>query len=114
MDSFNLKHNGMFYSDRHNGLFYHERHTPIILLISACLAVVEEMEYEIGKIDPRKTIQVGSFRVDSRGNQDLREVILNQIKIYALADDHYFKQRIIFKVSLLEIMYLYLYIYITF
>jgi len=32
-----------------------------------CKAIVEEIEHDISKVDPAKTIQVGSFRVDPNG-----------------------------------------------
>lgn len=32
------------------------------------------MGYAIASVDRKKTIQIGSFRVDAHGNQDLREV----------------------------------------
>jgi len=34
-----------------------------------CRAVVEEIENEIKKVDPRKTIEVGSYRIDATGDQ---------------------------------------------
>lgn len=43
-------------------------------LTSVCRAMVDEVNYSISKVDPKKTIQVGSFRVDSRGNQGTYEV----------------------------------------
>ncbi|CAH1772207.1 unnamed protein product [Owenia fusiformis] len=46
------------------------------LYCSACRAVIDEMNYAISKVDPKKTIQVGSFRVDPSGNQDLYQVPL--------------------------------------
>ncbi|XP_060592517.1 protein canopy homolog 2-like [Ruditapes philippinarum] len=36
---------------------------------AVCRAVVDEVNYSISKIDPKRKIQVGSFRVDSKGNQ---------------------------------------------
>ena len=38
------------------------------------MAIVDEVTWEISQIDPKKTIQVGSFRIDSHGNQNLKEV----------------------------------------
>jgi len=32
------------------------------------------MNWKIGNVDERSTVQVGSFRIDSSGNQQLREV----------------------------------------
>ena len=40
----------------------------------ACIGLLDEMDWEIKKVDPKKTIQVGSFRVDPQGNQKLYEV----------------------------------------
>ncbi|KAK2176947.1 hypothetical protein NP493_628g00039 [Ridgeia piscesae] len=42
----------------------------------ACTAMVDEVAWEISQIDPKKTIQVGSFRIDPQGNQNVREVPL--------------------------------------
>ena len=36
--------------------------------------MVDEVAWEISQIDPKKTIQVGSFRIDPQGNQNVREV----------------------------------------
>lgn len=44
------------------------------LYCGACLAIVEEINQAIARVDPKKRIQVGSFRVDANGNQDLKEV----------------------------------------
>ena len=41
---------------------------------AACTAMVDEVAWEISQIDPKKTIQVGSFRIDPQGNQKVREV----------------------------------------
>ncbi|KAL4227969.1 Protein canopy 2 [Mactra antiquata] len=52
------------------------------LSCAVCRAVVDEVNYSISKVDPKKTIQVGSFRVDSRGNQGTYE------KPYARSEVH--------------------------
>lgn len=52
------------------------------LSCAVCRALVDEVEFEIRKIDPKKTIQVGSFRVDSKGNQGTYE------KPYARSEVH--------------------------
>lgn len=52
------------------------------LSCAVCRALVDEVNYAIGKVDPKKTIQVGSFRVDSRGNQGTYE------KPYARSEVH--------------------------
>jgi len=41
---------------------------------TACIAMVDEMNWDIDHVDKKSTIQVGSFRVDPKGNQGLREV----------------------------------------
>lgn len=46
----------------------------LILIILACRMVIQELEFSIGEIDPKKKIEVGSFRVDPSGNQKLNEV----------------------------------------
>lgn len=38
----------------------------------ACKAVVDELSYEVDKVDPKKTIQTGSYRVDSSGKQSAK------------------------------------------
>uniref|UniRef100_A0A8B9J0P6 Saposin B-type domain-containing protein n=1 Tax=Amazona collaria TaxID=241587 RepID=A0A8B9J0P6_9PSIT len=40
----------------------------------ACRALVDELEWEIAQVDPRKTIQVGSFRINPDGSQSVVEV----------------------------------------
>lgn len=42
--------------------------------MTACLAIVNEVNHEISKANPREKLQVGSFRIDSKGNQNLQEV----------------------------------------
>ncbi|XP_029906806.1 protein canopy homolog 2 [Myripristis murdjan] len=42
----------------------------------ACRAVVDEMEWAISQIDPKKMIQTGSFRINPDGSQSVREVPL--------------------------------------
>ncbi|XP_054473163.1 protein canopy homolog 2 [Anoplopoma fimbria] len=42
----------------------------------ACRALVEEMEWAISQIDPKKMIQTGSFRINPDGSQSIREVPL--------------------------------------
>ena len=43
-------------------------------VIAACIALVDEMNWKIGSVDKKSTLQVGSFRIDSSGNQKLHEV----------------------------------------
>lgn len=36
--------------------------------------MVDEVNYGISQVDPKKTVQVGSFRVDGNGNQNTYKV----------------------------------------
>uniref|UniRef100_A0AAQ5XU15 DUF3456 domain-containing protein n=1 Tax=Amphiprion ocellaris TaxID=80972 RepID=A0AAQ5XU15_AMPOC len=47
-----------------------------VLLLSACRALVDEMEWAISQVDPKKMIQTGSFRINPDGSQSIREVPL--------------------------------------
>ncbi|XP_004466187.3 protein canopy homolog 2 [Dasypus novemcinctus] len=40
----------------------------------ACRALVDELEWEIAQVDHRKTIQMGSFRINPDGSQSVMEV----------------------------------------
>ncbi|XP_078542269.1 protein canopy homolog 2 [Lissotriton helveticus] len=40
----------------------------------ACRALVDELEWEIEQVDPKKTIQMGSFRINPDGSQSVSEV----------------------------------------
>lgn len=40
----------------------------------ACRALVDELEWEISQVDPKKTIQKGSFRINPDGSQSITEV----------------------------------------
>lgn len=42
----------------------------------ACRALVDEMEWAVSQIDPKKMIQTGSFRINPDGSQSIREVPL--------------------------------------
>ncbi|XP_029946615.1 protein canopy homolog 2 [Salarias fasciatus] len=42
----------------------------------ACRALVDEMEWAISQVDPKKMIQTGSFRINPDGSQSIREVPL--------------------------------------
>ncbi|XP_026024052.1 protein canopy homolog 2 isoform X1 [Astatotilapia calliptera] len=46
------------------------------LRCGACRALVDEMEWAISQIDPKKMIQTGSFRINPDGSQSIREVPL--------------------------------------
>ncbi|KAK1341028.1 hypothetical protein QTO34_017428 [Cnephaeus nilssonii] len=40
----------------------------------ACRALVDELEWEIAQVDPKKTIQMGSFRINPDGSQSVVEI----------------------------------------
>lgn len=42
----------------------------------ACRALVDEMEWAISQVDPKKTVQTGSFRINPDGSQSVREIPL--------------------------------------
>jgi len=48
----------------------------------ACIAMVDEMNWDIDHVDKKSTIQVGSFRVDPKGNQGLREIPLARSEVH--------------------------------
>lgn len=48
------------------------------VLPAACRALVDEMEWAISQVDPKKMIQTGSFRINPDGSQSIREVRLQQ------------------------------------
>ncbi|XP_035657724.1 protein canopy homolog 2-like [Branchiostoma floridae] len=52
------------------------------LYCGACHVLVDEIDYAIRQIDPRKTIQVGSFRVDPKGNQKTWEIPYARSEVY--------------------------------
>eukprot|EP00118_Oscarella_pearsei_P025569 m.308397 g.308397 ORF g.308397 m.308397 type:complete len:184 (+) comp43926_c0_seq1:33-584(+) len=39
------------------------------MLCAACLVVLDEVQWEVKQVDPKKTLQVGSFRIDPEGEQ---------------------------------------------
>lgn len=43
-------------------------------LFSVCRVLVGEVNYKINQVDPKKKVQIGSFRVDPEGNQKTHEV----------------------------------------
>lgn len=49
-------------------------HVRLMVLSSACRALVDEMDWAISQIDPKKMIQTGSFRINPDGSQSIREV----------------------------------------
>jgi hypothetical protein len=42
--------------------------------VSVCRSVVEEIDNVIQKVDPKRTMEVGSYRLDSVGNQKQKTV----------------------------------------
>lgn len=42
----------------------------------ACRALVDEMEWAISQVDPKKTVQTGSFRINPDGSQSVKEIPL--------------------------------------
>ncbi|XP_071100666.1 protein canopy homolog 2-like [Haliotis cracherodii] len=44
------------------------------LYCAVCRVVVDEMNWSISQVDPKKTLQAGSFRVDPKGNQAIKEI----------------------------------------
>ncbi|KAG7238277.1 hypothetical protein INR49_030988 [Caranx melampygus] len=53
-----------------------ENNPNVSVCSSACRALVDEMEWAISQIDPKKMIQTGSFRINPDGSQSIREVPL--------------------------------------
>lgn len=51
-------------------VFLCEAKTGSDLECAVCRALVDEVNYSISQVDPKKTVQVGSFRVDGNGNQN--------------------------------------------
>jgi hypothetical protein len=43
-------------------------------VVSVCRSVVEEIDNIIQKVDPKRTMEVGSYRLDSMGNQKQKTV----------------------------------------
>ncbi|XP_016404312.1 protein canopy homolog 2 isoform X1 [Sinocyclocheilus rhinocerous] len=50
----------------------------------ACRALVDEMEWAISQIDPKKMIQTGSFRINPDGSQSVREVPFSRSESHLL------------------------------
>uniref|UniRef100_A0A8C6X010 Canopy FGF signaling regulator 2 n=1 Tax=Neogobius melanostomus TaxID=47308 RepID=A0A8C6X010_9GOBI len=42
----------------------------------ACRALVDEMEWAISQVDPKKMVQTGSFRINPDGSQSIKEIPL--------------------------------------
>ena len=47
---------------------------PPLCFHVACIALVEEINWQTGITDPKKKIQIGSFQLDARGNINAHEV----------------------------------------
>jgi len=45
-------------------------------MFSACIGLVQEMDWGLANTDGQKTLQVGSFRIDSDGKQALNKVAI--------------------------------------
>jgi len=58
-------------------LFWFTFDLLLCLLFVACRALVDEMEWAISQVDPKKTTQTGSFRINPDGSQSIREVGLH-------------------------------------
>ncbi|XP_014240188.1 protein seele [Cimex lectularius] len=47
-----------------------------------CKRVVEEMEKAVDKVDPKKRVEVGTYRLDHKGDQSQRTVELRKSEVY--------------------------------
>ncbi|XP_039267938.1 protein canopy homolog 1-like isoform X2 [Styela clava] len=52
------------------------------LYCGACKAIVNEVEYIVNKVDPKKTIDVGTFRLDPNGKQKSSKVSYARSEIH--------------------------------
>ncbi|ESP05335.1 hypothetical protein LOTGIDRAFT_227967 [Lottia gigantea] len=57
-----------------NLLLLVESKKDIYLYCAVCRTLVDEVKWSISQVDPKKTIEVGSFRVDTHGNQARSEI----------------------------------------
>ncbi|XP_058273882.1 protein canopy-1 [Hemibagrus wyckioides] len=79
-----------------------------VLYCSACMAIAEELKYSISQIDPKKTVQVGGFRLNPDGSltdkkvplarsethlSELLDGVCNNMSEYALYEDPVTKQQ---------------------
>ncbi|KAG8014393.1 Protein canopy-1 [Nibea albiflora] len=53
-----------------------------VLYCSACKAIVDELKYSISQVDPKKTINVGSFRLNPDGTMKDKKVPLARSEIH--------------------------------
>ncbi|XP_072524883.1 protein canopy-1 [Salminus brasiliensis] len=73
-----------------------------VLYCAACLAIADELNYSISQIDPKKTVQVGGFRLNPDGSlkektvplaksethlSELLDEVCNSMSDYALYED---------------------------
>ncbi|KAL9967886.1 hypothetical protein ACROYT_G026195 [Oculina patagonica] len=56
------------------------------LLCGVCHVIADELQWEISQVDPRKTLEVESFRVDPKGNQNTKKIQ------YARSETHLIEQ----------------------
>lgn len=56
------------------------------LYCGVCRIIADELQWEINQVDPRKTLEVESFRVDPKGNQNPRKIQ------YARSETHLIEQ----------------------
>lgn len=49
--------------------------------LAVCRALVDEVNHSISLVDSKQKVQVGSFRVDSKGNQKVVEVCLMDVEL---------------------------------
>lgn len=49
--------------------------------LAVCRALVDEVNHSISLVDSKQKVQVGSFRVDSKGNQKVVEVCLMHVEL---------------------------------
>lgn len=56
------------------------------LYCGVCHVIADELQWEISQVDPRKTLEVESFRVDPRGNQNTKKIQ------YARSETHLIEQ----------------------
>ncbi|XP_060062500.1 protein canopy homolog 2-like [Ylistrum balloti] len=52
------------------------------LYCAVCRALVDEVNFSIGEVDPKKMVQVGSFRIDGKGNQLTKQVPLARSELH--------------------------------
>jgi hypothetical protein len=52
------------------------------LFCGACIALIEEINWQTGIVSPKKKMQIGSFQLDAKGNMHVREVPLAQSEVH--------------------------------